>query len=906
MKLINQTLLSLLTILIFGVSLFFSMSQASGQSEDKNKIQNEVRARLVFDVAKGFFIVENYKSAIDRLEEFSKLYPDSPLTVEAILLENQARFKLGQFEGVVAELNTSLSVAGAWADRYLFWIGEAHFALGHFTEATDAYGALIENYPESNRALEAALGRAQSFYQLNELKKLIATLEPADGPFQKSANASPALDLIIDGRLLLANAYFELEELGASRLLLENISDVSLSSERFWQKYHLLASVYLAEASLDRALNGAKNLVQFAKEITDPIFTARSIDFHGDVLKRMNKSDEAISVYEQNLVTNVPVDWRRSALLKISDVYLSEGRISNAIQRLERFFVKHPNDPANGLSHMTLGELRLRQFYAISESSRPKYTNLLSQAIGHFDVVLQSKQDKELFGKSWSGRGWALWEWGLLSSSAVQIRMAKNAFINAVRELPRSKEQAVAFFKAADCLFRGSEYALAISNYWESINIATNTVGRDDRLVDQALYQIVRSGVIRLDLPTAGQAVSNLLEWFPNSFYSDRSMLLYGQSLNRQGKPTEARDVLASFAKAFPQSSLMPETRLAIARTHVMDGSWVSSILEYDRWVTNYPTHKSLSQAEFDRAWLNHQAGNSAKAFKLFTNYVERFPTNRLAPLAQKWVADFHFQSGKFTLAEKCYRQLFENTNYFNFSEDLIWEAQLSAARSAFFNQEYEAAELLLANVINATNAPIDDIARAEFYFGDVIAEQTSRTPTNLTEAVVHYKRVAREMTNSSLNASAWGRLGDCYFQLGDLREALEAYRTVTELPGADVTIRSQAKFGLARVLSELALVAEEIESNQRFLQQSLDHCFEIVFGANLRSANEKLDLFWVKEAGLMAGRLAKRLGQTEQERKLYQRLAKELPGMPIWDAKLKALNNNKTNLPVKTKVASP
>ena len=129
-------------------------------------------------------------------------------------------------------------------------------------------------------------------------------------------------------------------------------------------------------------------------------------------------------------------------------------------------------------------------------------------------------------------------------------------------------------------MFRGSEHASAISNYWASIHIATNTVGRDDRIVDQALYQIVRSGVIRLDLSSAGQAVSNLLEWFPNSFYSDRSMLVYGQSLNRQGKPAEARDVLASFAKAFPQSSLMPEARLAIARTHVMDGSWVSSILE--------------------------------------------------------------------------------------------------------------------------------------------------------------------------------------------------------------------------------------------------------------------------------------------------------------------------------------
>ena len=105
----------------------------------------------------------------------------------------------------------------------------------------------------------------------------------------------------------------------------------------------MLASVYLAEASFDRALNGAKNLVQFAKGITDPVFAARSIDFHGDVLNRMERPDEAISIYEQNLATNVPVDWRRSALLKISDVYLNEDRLSNAIQRLEQFFVKHPN-----------------------------------------------------------------------------------------------------------------------------------------------------------------------------------------------------------------------------------------------------------------------------------------------------------------------------------------------------------------------------------------------------------------------------------------------------------------------------------------------------------------------------------------------------------------------------------
>ena len=128
MKLFNQKLLDLWSLVILAVTLFLMLPQTAGQSEDKDKLQKEVRARLVFDVAKGFFIVENYKTAIARLETFSKLYPESPLKVEAILLENQARFKLGQFDGVVAELNTSLPVAGVWADRYLFWIGEAQFA----------------------------------------------------------------------------------------------------------------------------------------------------------------------------------------------------------------------------------------------------------------------------------------------------------------------------------------------------------------------------------------------------------------------------------------------------------------------------------------------------------------------------------------------------------------------------------------------------------------------------------------------------------------------------------------------------------------------------------------------------------------------------------------------------------
>ena len=868
------------------LTLVLTVSAALGQADDT---QVKAKAKLAFDVAKRFFRDGMFATSIARFDTFSKMYPDSAYQAEAVLLEGQARFHLGQFEGVAEELAVGVQAAGPLTDRYLFWIAEVQFALGHFNLAAASYGELIEKYPASVRALTAALGKAQSLYQLGELKQSIATLEPADGPFQRAASARPSDPLIVDGRLLLANAYFELKELGAARLLLENLPDAGLSQERFWEKHHLLASVYLGEASLKRALDGATNLVQLAEGIADPEFAARSVEFHGDVLRRMNQPDAAVALYEQNLATNIPANWRRSALLKITDLYVDENRLTNAVQRLERLFIRHPGDPATELAHMTLGELRLRQFYGLPDASRLNSTNLLSDALGHFDVVLQGNSDPNLTGRSWLGRGWALWEWGNLSGKKLQLSLALQAYSNAVAELPKSEEQAVAQFKVADCLFSGEDYASASSNYWAAIRIATNTVGYNNRLVDRALYQIVRSGVELLDLPSANRAVSRLIEWFPSSFYSDRSLLHYGQALNRQGKPSESRYVLASFAKVFPKSTLLPESQLAIARTHVMDGSWVSSIIEYDRWVTNYPGHSAQPQAEFDRAWLNHQAGNRSKAFQLFTNYVVRFPTNPLASVAQKWIADQQFQAGKFAEAEQGYRRLFENTNLLANAGDMEWEARLNAGRSAFFRQEHAAAGLLLASVINATNAPVAEQARAEFFLGDVAADQTQRTPTNLLDALPHYLRVANEMIGSPLHPLAWGRIGDCYLQLQNLSPAAKAYRVVTELPGTDVTTRSQAGLGLARVLEEQAVLAGETEEREKLLQQSLDQCMEIVFGGNLRSDIEKMDPFWVKEAGLMAGHLARQLGRADQERRVYLRLAKELPDMPLWQAKLDA-----------------
>ncbi|GIT13117.1 MAG: hypothetical protein CM1200mP34_5230 [Verrucomicrobiales bacterium] len=123
--------------------------------------------------------------------------------------------------------------------------------------------------------------------------------------------------------------------------------------------------------------------------------------------------------------------------------------------------------------------------------------------------------------------GWALWEWGRLSGKEFQLSLRSRP----TRTRPpvaAVREQAVAQFKGARLPVPSGKHAAAASSYWAAIGIATNTVGFQNQLVDQALYQIVR-GREQDDLPGANRAVGHLIDWFPDRFYSDRALLSTGR-----------------------------------------------------------------------------------------------------------------------------------------------------------------------------------------------------------------------------------------------------------------------------------------------------------------------------------------------------------------------------------------
>src|SRR5262249_49535126 len=153
--------------------------------------------------------------------------------------------------------------------------------------------------------------------------------------------------------------------------------------------------------------------------------------------------------------------------------------------------------------------------------------------------------------------------------------------------------------------------------------------------------------------------------------------LLDGEALSDLAQPASARALFQKFEQLSPQSSLLPDVELAIARTYEQENDWAQAITIYDSWVARFTNNpKKMPAVQYARAWANFQGGNETNAFILFTNFIASSPSNAdLTPVAQWWLGDYYYGQGEWANAEKYYEYVF---NYWP-SSKLAYPAMLMA-----------------------------------------------------------------------------------------------------------------------------------------------------------------------------------------------------------------------------------
>jgi tetratricopeptide (TPR) repeat protein len=338
--------------------------------------------------------------------------------------------------------------------------------------------------------------------------------------------------------------------------------------------------------------------------------------------------------------------------------------------------------------------------------------------------------------------------------------------------------------------------------------------------------------------------------------------------------------------------------QLAIGRAFEAEANWDAAITNYASWVATwsarFTNYYLMPQAQFRLAWDEYMAGRETNALTLFTNFIARYPTNELSARAQFWVGDFYFRQAEYLPAERNYKEVFQNTNWP--VSELTYEARMRAGQAAVNRYEFGPAIIYFTNLFTP-DCPHDLQVEANIAFADATMNVNSTNKTGDLQYAISLLQWAVERSSNTWEAAqAWGRIGDCYFELGTkesyyLTNAINAYLTVIEAPAAHDAAKYEARCKLGVTLERQAALKTGDEQTS-LLKEAL-HQYETVFTDAQRDSDGP-SARWVKRSGVEAGRLAESMQRWDVVLKIYTDLKALLPVMaPFCDNKIAKANEH-------------
>lgn len=839
-----------------------------------------------FAAAEKVYFDEDYRNAEIDFNGFIQKFPNSFRIAEAVLYQAQARVKLGDFNGALTLLSARQSQAGTLADWYLLCQGQALLAKGDFAQAEADFIKLNKDFPSSQHRLAAVVNAAAARMHQSKWPQVIEVLAQTNGVFQLTASTNHANSEVIRGFLLLSEAQLAQNDPHSAEQSLQYLAASPLDPTNNWQRQYLLCRVLLAAGRVDEALQNTTNLLVLADATSQSSYQAQTVAFQAGLLERMGRPEQAAAAYQKNLTNGMPVDRVREALLKIAQLSLASGKIADATQVLQNFLTQFPTNECSDLALLTLGEFRLRQYQpgalagplAVTTNA-PAATNYLGLAIAAFQSFGPRFPTSPLLGKAQLDLGWCYWFEGRIADS-------QSAFQRAVTLLPNSAEQAQAFFKLADAQYQLTNYLAAITNYGAVADRFPAVPEVQTNLAEAALYQMVRASQAAADDTRETNVLSRIMAAFPNGLYTQRAVLLAGQHVGKRF-PAVARALFAEAARNATNSTLLPDLQLAIARTYEEEARWDDAITQYDTWLAAFTNHQAQARAEYFRALANYNAGNETNALLEFTNLISHFPTTEFAPLAQWWLADYHYRQGNLMEAESNYKFVFQNYA----SSPLAYPARMRAGLVAVQRQSWTDAPAYFLGLYNDPNCPLDLRVQALDAYGDTFLMQ-AKGLSDYQEAFKTFDLICKTFPTNPIATLAWGQKAICWLQFArtsqDYGPVTNAFQQVIDSPMADAKARSIAEVGLGFTLEKMADNRSDPEKT-RILNEALRHYERVFYNKDFLRPGEKPDEFWTRKAGLDEAELAKRLQMRDHAISVYRRLQQMFPPLRL-DEKIKAL----------------
>ena len=276
-----------------GGCVYFNLYyNAENAYETALKTQTKLLKNNPDSVALPADVEAGFKKAIDKSNKVFELYPKAKKWHDkALFLAGRAHYYLGECDKAIRsfrQMQKEFPASPLIPESYVY-IGRAYLKMGNLEEAEKTFALALERYPAVNKGQEVNLFMAELAIRREGKSQAITMLE---ANYKAARTDDQKMELAIK----IAQLYSDLKLYDKAIGFLEKSPRVKDLTDQLYRIDYLLASCYADKGEPARAL-AIVNAMLANKLYVSRVALIRLKK--GDILYKLNRTDEAIDVYKQ-------------------------------------------------------------------------------------------------------------------------------------------------------------------------------------------------------------------------------------------------------------------------------------------------------------------------------------------------------------------------------------------------------------------------------------------------------------------------------------------------------------------------------------------------------------------------------------------------------------------------------
>ena len=800
--------------LLSGIAVYLFCLMTSAYARETNAEEELPRERLlgdqafkdgVYDLAIKFYNDYKAKSAGDT----DAMLDASKCLISVYVHSGNARKARDEFNYLTIKFAERIAGRPELREELAYWDGNILMEAGDPRKAAETFQNLLKTFPANKQKSELyfkildALGTAYArSMQWAKAEKSFAMLEFAGRKTKWKSVAVRKKILAV----IMMNDYKR-----AGTLIRKKSKSGKMDLKV------LRCILLLKEGYLDKAVKEYKEIRKSAVG-TDPLWYMLASSL-ADVSQEKKQYKNALFVLNDALLFAESEFERQRTLVRIINAAISNNNIKAAISTAEKFLKNYPD---SFLSNEI--RLKLAKLYANAKNPEKKpedaiqvLTTMINDDHARMEMKVKSAREA-----------------AHIYINLKRYAAAKDMFQYMVTNGSSSVIKGEGAYWIAQLMYMQEQYKNSAETFAE---VAKNYPDWKEK----ALFKEIKSLMNTKDYKSTIARLELFLKKYPASSYLPNATFLYALSLKNAGEKKRAVKEFANFAKKFPEHPYAPRALFEEGLLEMKTGKYQDAVAAFTQLYGKYPENSLVPNALYRRIYGLFWVGFNKEAIADVQILINKYPDSEYTIYAQFRLVEYYITNKE---PEKAVKILQSITARYTSSNPSAAARAYYEIADIYFRKDNKKEAFKALDELSAKfqNEPVNN--NGLFLRGEIFTQNNE-----YEKAIPFYIKAAKSSPGTSLEISAIGRTGDCYFALGDKAKdgsnyfkAIEFYKKVLAHKKLPAFYRDQA---LYKIGESEEMFGDKGEALLRFREVMI--CYNI--DNKLEKATARSSVWFAKSA---------------------------------------------------------